>query len=525
MPVYDLDEGLQVIDDQYEHDLAQANARPRVSIRDKNLDLVGDVWGEDDASREVICNDAGEASITIPAEDELATWLIEQPKDADIFLVFESEYERECYKVFDIELETDETGITSVRPVAIHIFDETKHLQCWPNTMSTILVQTPKVDLQFGNAIKVIKGFGHRNLLREQQRSWIPHFDIWNAANWRANFDNAKWPMVMIPYIAERDGVAEWTALGSRMDNFYDLIKPTLEDAGIQLTAKLWLPGDPQPCPTHFTLNRPTIVFDVVRRSVAAGITGTILDPIRDLLRIIKPDGTSETVTIADPNNNPSTIGPDDPYIILRKGQYLGLRSKMTIHKPLEHTITTGGKSPDAINQGAKLVSNILLGLLGSLIGLPWLTLGIFDKTVEDVILAWAIFTDQERKAAMGPYAHKSGFETGGGVAVSPSGLQTGRVGLWKARGYVSFAADFDDGSGGFYMGRHIEIGIRCGFEIGNKIWLSNIASGKQSWSRTVAPFWALSVGDYRAAEPNGTKALRHMETTMAAFRQMSSAT
>ncbi|HEY9312123.1 MAG TPA: hypothetical protein VIQ49_07515, partial [Williamsia sp.] len=248
-------------------------------------------------------------------------------------------------------------------------------------------------------------------------------------------------------------------------------------------------------------------------------------DPIRDLVRIIKPDGTSETVTIADPNNNPNHGNDDDPYIIFRKGQYLGLRSKMTIHKPIEHTITTGGKSPDAINTGAKLLSNILLGLLGGAIGLPWLTLGIFDKAVEDVILAWAIFTDHDRKAAMGRYSHKSGYESGGGAAVSPSGLQTGRVGLHKARGYVSFAADFDDGSGGYYMGRHIEVGIRCGFEIGNRIWLSNIASGKQAWDRTTAPFWAFSVGDYRAAEPNGTKALRHVETLMGAYRQISSAT
>ena len=525
MPVYDLDEGLRVIDERYEHDLAQANARPRVYVLDKDLELVGDVWGEDDASREVICNDAGEAYVTIPAEDEIAQRLLDQPEAADIFLVFETEYERECYKVLDIELDNDENGITAVRPVALHIFDEYKHIQCWPNPRRTILVQTPKVDVRFGNAIKVIKSFAHENLLREQHFGWNPSFDIWNAANWQANFDNSKWRMVMIPYIAERDGVAEWTALGSKMNNLYDLTKPTCEDAGLQMTAKLWLKGDPQPCPTHFILDRPTIVFDVVRRSVAAGITGTVLDPIRDLVRIIKPDGTSETVTIADPNNNPNHGNDDDPYIIFRKGQYLGLRSKMTIHKPLEHTITTGGKSPDSINQGAKLLSNILLGLLGGAIGLPWLTLGIFDKAVEDVILAWAVFTDHDRKAAMGPYSHKSGFESGGGVAVSPSGLQTGRVGLHKARGYVSFAADFDDGSGGYFMGRHIEVGIRCGFEIGNRIWLSNIASGKQSWSRTVTPFWAFAVGDYRAGEPNGTKALRHVETLVGAYRQISSAT
>lgn len=521
----DLDAGLAAIDARFEAEQAASNERDRVFIYDRFLQLVGEVFGENDADWEDICNDAGEAAVTIPGEDDLAQFLIDaQTVDHDVFLLFKTPWKRECYKVKDIEIDQDEHGDMVVRPIALHLLDEIKHIQCWPNTFAPLAAQFPKSDTQFGNAIKVIKGYVHRNLLREQQPGWVPFFDIWNAANWKANFDNAKWPMVMIPYIAERDGVAEWCALDSRMENCYDLIKPTLEDAGCQLTADVWFPGDPQPCPSHFILDRPTIVFDVVRRRVASGVTGTILDPIRDLVRIIAPDGTSETVTIADPNDNPNNADPNAPWVIFRRGQHVGLRSKMTIHKPIEHTITTGGKSPDAINQGAKLISNILLGLLGTAIGMPWLTLGIFDKAVEDVILAWAIFTDHQRKARMGPYSHKSGFETGGGVAVSPSGLQIGRVGLRKTRGYVSFAAEVDDNAP-YAMGRHIDVGISAGFEIGNRIWLSNISAARRSWSRTEAPAWQLAVGDYRALEPDGTRALRYVNTLTGAVRQISSST
>ncbi|MDV8022257.1 hypothetical protein [Rhodococcus sp. IEGM 1330] len=517
----DLDEGLQIIDQRFAEDEAATSARPRIHVRDKSLAYIDDVVGENAYSWEDICNDAGEAWVDIPAEDDIAQWFLEQPVDADIFLVFETKWKRETYKVFDIDTEVDENGIEVVRPIALHIFDETKHLQCWPNTMSTILVQVPKVDLQAGNAIGVIKGYAHRNLWREQALFWIPGFDIWSPGNWRLNFRNAEWPMVMLPLL-ESEKLSEWTCLGARMDNFYDLVKPTLEGAGLQLTAKLWLPGDPQPAPNHMTLDRPTICFNVIQRRPASGITGTILDPLLDLIRMILPDGTSETVTIADPNTDPASIDGTTPWVIWRKDQHLGLRSKMSIHKPIEHTITSGGKSPDAINQGSKLISNILLGMLGQLIGMPWLTLGIFDKAVEDIILAWALFTDFNRKAAMGRYAHKSGFEGGGGVAVSPSGLQVGRVGLFKARGYVSFAAEVDDGSP-YSVGRHVDTGQHCGFEIGNKIWLSNIASVKQTGSRTEANPWEIRVGDYRAAEPPGTTALRHLETFSGALRQHAS--
>ncbi|OZC55957.1 hypothetical protein CH276_28025 [Rhodococcus sp. 06-470-2] len=518
-----LDEGVRIINERFAADEEALNAPPLIHIRDKSLAFVGVIEGQDQWSWEDICNDAGEAWVDMPAEDDLSIWLLEQPVDADIFLVFETKWKRETYKVVDIETDRTEDGVEIVRPVALHIFDETKHIQCWPNTMAPLAVQAPKVDLQAGNAISVIKGFAHRNLWREQAMFWIPGFDIWSPSNWQFNFRNADWPMVMLPLL-ENEKKSMWTVLGSRMDNFYDLVKPTLEDAGLQLVAKLWLPGDNQPAPNHMTLDRPTICFNVIQRKPVSGITGTIFDALLDLIRIIFPDGTTEDVTIADPNDNPSAIDADTPWVIWRKDQHLGLRSKMTIHKPQEHTITTGGKSPDAINSGAKLISNILLGMLGQLIGMPWLTLGIFDKAVEDVILAWAIFTDFNRKAAMGRYSHKSGFESGGGVAVSPSGLQTGRVGLFKARGYVSFAADVDDGSP-YVLGKHVDVGQHCGFEVADKIWLSNIASAKQSGSRTEAPMWTISVGDYRQQEPPGTIALRHLETFSGALRQHASST
>lgn len=517
-----IDEGLALIDAQEQQLRQDSLSRTRVHVRDKNLEFVGYITGENHGRWEDICNDAGEASIGIPGEDPIAKWLIDEHVDADIFLVFETPWKRECYKVFDIDVEEDEHGIVEVTPHALHILDETKHWQCWPNTFAPLAVQAPKADTQWGPSIRVIKGYAVRNLWREQARGWIPHFDFWNKENWRANFNNADWQMVMVPP-KPGDENSTWCALSSRMDNFYDMVAPTLDDAGLQLTADLWLPGDEQPAPDYFTLDRPTMVFDVVQRRPVPGMTGSILDPLRDLLRIFSSDGTSHTTTIADPNDDPDSVGPDSPWVIWRRGEHLGLRSKMTIHKPLEHTITTGGRSPDAINQGVKLLINGALGLLGTAIGLPGLGLGIFDKLVEDVILAWAIFTDRGRKERMGPFAHKSGFEAGGGVAISPSGLQTGRVGLWKARGYVSFAAEVDD-MAPYIFGYHVDTGYSCGFEIGEKIWLSNIAAAEQAWSRTDPQTWTLKVGDYQAGEPPGVAALRQINTLTGAIRLHTSA-
>lgn len=520
-----LDEGLALIDQRFD---AQQNApeNHRVEIYDKFLQLVGTVEGENLGSASDICNDAGEIAIAMPGEDFLAQWCVEEHVDADIFVVLWVDGKQMPYKVFDILVDENDDGTTVVTPVGLHILDEIKHLQLWPNPMGSIILQVPKVDLRFGNSISVIKSFIHRNLWREQAKGWIPSWDIWDAGNWRANFNNADWQMVMLP-VVEPDN-SPWTIMAPRMDSAYDTIRPTLDDGGLQLISYIWFPGMPQPCESHFTLTRPTIVFDVIQRRSASGKTGSFIDGLKDLLRVFDSDGTSEDVVILDPNddpyadpNAPPTVD-GAPWVIWRQGQHTGLKSQMVIHKPLEHTITSGGKSPDAVNQGAKLLLNLALGYLGMLIGNPGLGLGIFDKTVEDVLLAWAIFTDHGRRQRMGPYSHKSGFESGGGVAVSPSGLQTGRVGLWKARGYVSFAAGVENNAP-YSMGRHIDVGQHCGFEIMNRIWLSNIAVAEYSWDRPQAGDWVIGVGDYRAEEQPGLAALRKLETFSGALRQHAS--
>ncbi|MBH0121566.1 hypothetical protein I0Q12_19445, partial [Rhodococcus sp. CX] len=170
---YDLDADLAAIDAQEHEEEAFALLRTRITIHDRDLELVGEVEGEYDADWETICNEVGEASVGLDGRDDLAQWLIDGSRvNQDMFLVFRSPWKKACFKVYDIEYDEDEHGNSIVRPLARHILDEAKHWQCWPNTLAPLAVQAPKVDFQWGDSIKVVKGYAHRNLLREQQPGW-----------------------------------------------------------------------------------------------------------------------------------------------------------------------------------------------------------------------------------------------------------------------------------------------------------------------------------------------------------------
>ncbi|EME14813.1 Gp37-like protein [Rhodococcus triatomae] len=489
------------------------DAPDRIVVCDKEWNYVSDVesWIEYDVAVEV--NDTEEGWFSIPGDHPLADWLVHGTGlEEDLHFYIETAAGmRLGYKVDEVTREYDAVeGYETVSVRGLHDFEHTKHILFQPNTIAPLELQVPKSDLQAGRSKGVVRSYFFRNLARMQQPGWLFGFNLWGASNWQSNMIPDQWQVIMAPQIGP--DTSEWTILSARMDYGWDFVRRTLDDAGLQITAKRWLPGDPQPFPTHTTLSKPTLVLDVVERSFLSGSTGTILDPILDLIRVIAPDGTSETITIADPNSGPQPPeGIHAPVVIWRASQHQGLAgSRMVVHKANRHTVVIGGKSPQWVNSSIKLLLNSALGWIGTLIGLPGLGLGLFDKAVEDVVLAWQRFTSWTRKSSMGSHAYKEDFAPGDAWTIS--GLQAGRVGLFEGRGYVSFSASVVDYSP-YVVGRDVNLGDRCGFEIGGRIWLSHIVKLRRRASREVPAEWLITVGDSRDDELAGTKALRHLET------------
>lgn len=507
------------------------NLRDRIVVCDEEWEYVAEIFGEESSDFAEEMNDTEEASFVIPGEHPIVEWLLyanSLETDTHFYLEtadFDSEAgtgKRLGYKVIDIEVKfTAAGGYEQVTVHGLHDFEHVKHMVAFANTLSPPELQFPKSDMQWGRSCGVVRSYFHRNLARVYQPGWLFGFDLWGKSNWKNNMRPDRWAVIMAPQI--RPDTSEWTMLAARFDHTWDLVKATLEDAGLQITTQRWLPGDKQPFPDHAILTKPTLVLDVVERSFLTGHTGSVLDPILDLVRVIAPDGTSETVSIMDPNlGQAPPAGVNPPVAIWRASQHQGLvESTMTLRKAMGHTVYVGGKSPDWLNKGIKLLVNSALGYIGLLIGLPALGMGIFDNLVEDVVLAFQRFTNNTRKTSMGSHAYIETFEPGG--AWTLNALQTGRTALHRMRGTVGFTAKVIDQSP-YAIGEHIDLGERGGFEIAGRIWLGNVAKLRRVSARRTSPEWELTIGDPHRDEMAGTKALRLLDRARAEATRYQSA-
>jgi hypothetical protein len=492
------------------------NARDRIGLCDKEWRLITEIVGEEEVDFGKMINDTEEGRFVLPGDHPWNDWLVYQNTvEEDIHFYVEpidNPEKRIGYKVIDIEVEFNaDDGYERVTVIGLEDIEHLKNNLAWANTLAPLEFQFPKSDVQAKRAKTAVRSYLFRNFLREYQSSWLPHpFNLWDKSYWKNNIDPSKWKVLIAPQIGP--DTSEWTVLAARFDNLWDLIKATLEDAGLMLTTQRWMPGDSQPFPDYCILTEATLIIDVVEASFVSGATGTILDPILDLVRIVFPDGTSETVTIADPNSGqmpPDGVNP--PVVIWRRSQHQGLvNSKMGIHHATGHTVIIGGKSPQWVNNSVKLLLNSALAYIGLLIGLPAAGLGIFDRAVEDVILAWQRFTNFKRKQSMGSHSYRQTYAPGD--AWSLSGLQGGRVALHEKRGFISFTAGVIDGVP-YRIGQDVDLGHRCGFEIGKRIWLSYVVKKRRKWSRTQPPIWEITIGDSREDELPGSSALRLIET------------
>ncbi|QBZ72708.1 minor tail protein [Gordonia phage Phendrix] len=504
--------------------------RPLVRLFDKDWEQVGILQGEVEASFESRMFDTGEGNIKLMGDHKWREWLVyELEEEEDVHIVVDVPGIRWSGKVSTIQdIETD----NGLKYVNLTILDDREHLKkiiCYSNPLFPAEFQWPKMFLWAGPAVFGIKAMIFLNLMRR----FVPFFwtlpeNIFDPASWLANLNPLNWPIMVAPGNFFTD-TSMWCVLTTRFGNLHDVITPTLKDAGLMVTTQRWLPGDPQPFSTHATITKPTLIFDIVDKSGVRGPTGTVFDGLLKLGRTILEDGISEEISILPTGEAPAGYGTpntfftdkDWPWVVWRNGMRTGLSGvsswEMTIHKPLAGAIVTGGRSPEWVNAGIKLLLNAGLGYLGMLIGNPALGLGIFEDQVTDVVLAFHRIPHPIRQAAMGRGQYGEAWENAGGTGFSLSALQAIRTGMWRTRAYTSFKVTVVNGAP-YWVGKHFTLGDRVAAEIGTsgQLYVDQVNALKLSWSRDQDPKWEISIGDDEAEEERGAVLGRQLEQVRA---------
>lgn len=473
-------------------------------------------------------NGPGACRFEVPADDPVAPLLLELEAvggggDPDrllhegYWIVVRTKHVKKFYRLAELEL-TSNDGDDRVAILGEGGWEHINHLSFWSNPGSPLLAQLKWADVQFGDALRVIKRYLWRNLARHFQPSVLTKWDPWTPTTW-AEVDETLWPIMVSPIIAST--TTEWTVLQSRFSMAGDLTKPTLDAAGLQLTVDLWLPGDEQPAPSHVTLTKPTIWLDVVPRSFDSASTGRVGDVIRGVRSMIAADDTTRAIVLDD---NAFTGDNPEAWCVWSADHMRGTSSRVVVRKSTDSHVIVGGRSPQIVNGLISAGSSALwtgIATAGAMLFPPLAPLimaaGDFaaemsKNALKDKFFAWSQFSSAPRAAYHGPYRYRELVRPGEGWSLSA--LQQAFTVLQETSGSVS--TEFAVGDGYPYMlGRDFMEGHQAAFRTHGIVFATYVESWEVSVERG-GDVVTLGLGDPRLRESPARALANNIDTVRA---------
>lgn len=353
----------------------------------------------------------------------------------------------------------------------------------WPNFLLPLIVQFPTRGVAIGPAISCLKFLIGTQAFRLQSGLWdlINNLGSLNL-DWRAWFGTflmqdpgddgigiddimrmLRTPVYVVPTNPLFD-TSPFTSINWRMDKIGSVFEKVANDYGLSIEVKLWRVGDPQPGQPgndplldQFPLTVPTIVVDIKDRMGVVGPTGTFLDGI--LRQLVDLEG-SVFGEILDPFLNPNgEYAPDGWNIAPALGIHFlppwtifnadhpqgGVTGKLSHHTPESWRVIIGGKSPQWLNDIINATMRWLVDLILIVVGISGISSNLFDGLFNDVLLAFALADNFDRRVRMGPYGYPEVFVPTDN-AYSLDGIFAMRREMWNTRGYVSGQVSFRNG-------------------------------------------------------------------------------
>lgn len=352
----------------------------------------------------------------------------------------------------------------------------------WPNFLLPLAVQFPPRGVAIGPAISVLKWLLGTQAFRLQSGMWdlVNNLASLNL-DWRSWFgaflmqdpdgpDNEfglddimrmlRTPVYVVPTNPLAD-TSPFISINWRMDRVGSIFEKAVADYGLSVEVKLWRPGDPQPGSDPllalFPLTVPTIVVDIKDRMGVVGPTGTFLDGI---LRVVVDLEGSLFGEALSPFLNPNgEYAPDGWNIAPLLGVHFlppwaifngddpqgGVSGKISHHTPESWRVVIGGKSPQWLNDIINATLRWLVDLILIVVGISGISSNLFDGLLNDVLIAFALADNFDRRVKMGPYGYPEVFVPTDN-AYSIDGIFAMKREMWNTRGYVSGQVTFRNG-------------------------------------------------------------------------------
>lgn len=344
----------------------------------------------------------------------------------------------------------------------------------WADPDNNLIYQASYYDFRRGDSLRVLKEYLLVNMVREFQPGGVSGNDPWAAGSW-SGVNPSLWPAMVNP--VHQSTTTAQTVLDARFDQASDLFKETLDGAGLMLTVDLWLPGDPQPAPSHVTLTEPIWWIDIVTRQFDTSTTGDWNDFLTGLKRSFDQENNAPIMGLGD---TPATAAGVLPWVVWRPEDIARVTSDVTIKKSEYANVIVGGRSPEALNKMIDAATSVTGSIIGDLIytaasAVPiigpvlapvgraiaeWF-IDAIGNAMQDKLFAWQEFTNDNRKALMGPYSPRTAIGAGDGYTLEA--WQQGFQLLKQGAGSVSVGFVVD-GDSPYEWGTHYRRGDQQGF-------------------------------------------------------------
>lgn len=329
-------------------------APPLIRLFDGDWNLRGTVHQVNAASFTFLDNETGTATLEMPADYYLSTWLadVDGRATTNVFVTMDKDGARWSGMMDELQV-ISEPGKRYVRVVFKHDYEHLKHILAWSNPFLPAEIQFPKLWITFGRARWGLKTTLHCNLLRLEASLWMLPDDPMDPSGWW-NLDQSTWSQVVKPDLTPDTSVG--AIVHSRFKTMHEVSRKIVADAQLTWECRRYLDGDPPPWPGA-DLRHGTLVWDLVDKSgwnTGTSFGGNLFSGLIRAFTSIGSNGLDQSLeTVDDPNipgsySVPGQLGTDPsmPGVIYRESEHSGIQASMYSYKPATDVgVVAGGHS------------------------------------------------------------------------------------------------------------------------------------------------------------------------------------
>lgn len=503
--------------------VARRQLRPLIRLWDGDWNIRGVVAGEIDYSFEWKMNDVGAGFIKLPHDHYLARWALGVYKrpTGNIHVTADKDGARWGGRMESVTLVKNQDG---TRHVEIKFLDDVKeldHIHVWPNPFLPAGVQWPKAFVLAGPSRYTLKLALFLNLMRLHANFWHLPDDPLDPRTWVEGFLPHQWSILVQPDSLVMDD-SQWCIVNSRFKTWMEMARPIMQDAGLMVTTRRWLEGDPKPKGWLFPMRNGQLVIDVVDKSGVYDQTatgGTIFGGMWRTVTKLGDNLVDEVVTDILNPVEPAEYSlsrwlgtmPAQPWVVFRDGDITPVVSGSWTWEPATIVqVNAGGRSAPGVTTAISMTTQ----LVGNLIGAVFLLDGIgqmadtaLKPIYEDVFFAFGSIKSPFRSAKAGWSHYHEGWADGAETAWALSGIVAFRQKFWETRSRSKAQFELSEGPwtiGDQGMG-HCFLGDRVGVTLQGMPYgeyeVQQISALTLSGSRSEPTRWTMTVGDPRVDE------------------------